>query len=271
MVGRDAAVETAVLSPAIVEAMAPVGPKFLATLDAEGVPNVVPITSLQAVDESTIIFGELMMWKTRRNLEVNSRVCVAVMTPAARGWIIQGDFQEFQRTGPYVDLINSADFYRYNAYTGIRNAGVIRARRVVREFALSRGAVLLAAARARWAARRRRSPGEGAAMPAPVREKFARLQAAKFLAYLGPDGYPDIAPALSLTPAGERALVFTGSVDGLQRGAQVAAAVLTAEPLAYQVKGRFLAEERSLGGPLGIIQVSEVYSASPPLPGERIA
>ena len=108
-------------------------------------------------------------------------------------------------------------------------------------------------------------------MPRPVREKLARLQAAKFLAYLGMDGYPDIAPALSLTPAGERALVFAGRVDGLERGAQVAAAVLTAEPLAYQVKGRLLGEERSLGAPLGVIQVSEVYSASPPLPGERIA
>jgi len=271
MVGRDAAVDSAVLSPAIVEAMAPAGPKFLATLDAEGVPNVVPITSLQAVDESIIIFGELMMWKTRRNLETNPRVCIGVMTPAARGWIIQGDFQEFQRTGPYVDSINSADFYRYNAYTGIRSAGVIRARRVVREFALSRGAILAAAARARWAARWRRPQGEGAAMPPPVREKFARLQAAKFLAYLAPDGYPEIAPVLSLTPAGERALVFAGSVDGLERGAWVAAAVLTAEPLAYQVKGRFLGVERSLGGPLGVIQVLEVYSASPPVPGERIA
>jgi hypothetical protein len=270
MVGRDAAVGTAVLSPAIVEAMAPVGPKFLATLDAEGVPNIVPITSLQAVDESTIIFGELMIWKTRRNLEVNPRVCIAVMTPTGRGWIIQGDFQEFQRTGPYVDLINSAEFYRYNAYTGIRSAGVIRAQRVVREFALSRGAILLAAARARWAARWRRPMGEGAAMPMPVREKFARLQAAKFVAWLGSDGYPDVAPVLSLTPAGERALVFAGRVEGLERGAPVAAAVLTAEPLAYQVKGRFLQVERSLGGPLGAIQVLEVYSASPPLPGERL-
>jgi hypothetical protein len=251
--------------------MAPVGPKFLATLDAEGVPNIVPITSLEAVDESTVIFGELMIWKTRRNLEANPRVCVAVMTPAARGWIIEGDFQEFQRTGPYVDLINSAEFYRYNAYSGVRSAGVIRARRVVREFALSKGDIVLAAARARWAARRRRAAGEGVAMPAPVREKFARVQAAKFLAYLGPDGYPDIAPALSLTPAGERALVFVGAVEGLEPGAQVAATILTAEPLAYQVKGRFLGTERSLGAPLGVIQVLEVYSASPPLPGERIA
>src|SRR4030042_5540466 len=106
-----------------------------------------------------------MMGKTRRNLEVNPRVCIAVMTPAARGWIIEGDFQEFQRTGSYVDLINSAEFYRYNAYTGIRSAGVIRARRVVREFAMSRRAILTAAARARWAARRRRAPDEGAVTP----------------------------------------------------------------------------------------------------------
>jgi hypothetical protein len=251
--------------------MAPVGPKFLATLDAEGMPNIVPITSLEAVDGGTVIFGELMIWKTRRNLEVNPRVCMAVMTPAVRGWTIEGDFEEFQRTGPYVDLINSAEFYRYNAYSGVRSAGVIRARRVVREFALSRRDIVLATARARWGARRRRPADEGVVMPAPVREKFARMQAAKFLAFLGPDGYPDVAPALSLTPAGERALVFAGTVDRLERGAQVAAAVLTAEPLAYQVKGRFLGTERSLGGPLGVIQVLEVYSASPPLPGERIA
>src|SRR4030042_2807217 len=102
-----------------------------------------------------------MMGKTRRNLEVNPRVCMAVMTPAARGWILQGDCQEFQRTGPYVDLINSAEFYRYNAYTGIRSAGVIRARRVVREFAMSRRAILMAAARARGGARWRPWPGGG--------------------------------------------------------------------------------------------------------------
>ncbi len=271
MVGRDAALEAAVLSPAIIEAMAPVGPKFLATLDAEGIPNVVPITSLEAADESTIIFGELMIWKTRRNLESNPRVCIAVMTPSLRGWVIQGDFQEFQRSGPYVDRIMSGDFFRYNAYSGIRSAGVIRARRVVREFAMSRGGVLLAVARARWAARWRRRPGEGAAMPPPVREKFARLQAAKFLAYLGPDGYPDIVPALSLTPAGDRALVFAGSAAGLERRAAVAAAVLSAEPVAYQVKGRFLGMERGVAGSVGAIEVLEVYSGSPPLPGERLA
>jgi hypothetical protein len=51
----------------------------------------------------------------------------------------------------------------------------------------------------------------------------------------------------------------------------VAASVLTFEPLAYQIKGEFLGLERSLGRLAGVVAVQEVYSASPPLPGKRIA
>jgi len=109
-----------------------------------------------------------------------------------------------------------------------------------------------------------------------VREKFARLQAAKFLAYLDDDGYPDMVPALSLRPAGEQTLVFSSdlaapALAALSLGAKVAASVLTFEPLAYQIKGEFLGAERSLGRLAGAIAVQEVYSASPPLPGQRIA
>jgi predicted pyridoxine 5'-phosphate oxidase superfamily flavin-nucleotide-binding protein len=265
------------LSPVIVEALAGERtPKFLATLNSEGVPNVVPIMSLQAVDESTVIFGEFMIWKTRRNLEVNPRVSLAVMT-ASQGWVIKGDFQGFQRSGPYFDRIMASDMFRYNAYAGIRNAGVIRVVSVVRAFALSRLTVLLDMARARWFARRARRRGaDGVAVPLPVREKFARLQTAKFLAYLDDDGYPDIVPVLSLIPAGEQTFVFSSGLAGpvlagLSPGAKVAASVLTFEPLAYQIKGQFVEAERSLGRLAGVVAVQEVYSASPPLSGQRIA
>jgi len=270
-------VAEAILSPAIIEALAGERtPKFLATLSSEDVPNVVPIISLQAADESTVIFGEFMMWKTRRNLEVNPRVALAVMT-ASQGWVIKGDFLEFQRSGPHFDRIMASDTFRYNAYAGIRNAGVIRVRSVVRAFALSRPAVLLEMARARWSARRvRRRDVAAVTVPIQVRQKFARLQAAKVLAYLDSDGYPDIVPALSLTPAGEQTLVFSSglaapALEALSAGARVAASVITFEPVAYQIKGEFLGAERSLGRLVGVMAVQEVYSASPPLPGQRIA
>lgn len=265
------------LSPAIVEALAGERtPKFLATLNSEGVPNVVPIISLQAADESTVIFGEFMIWKTRRNLEVNPRVSLAVMT-ASEGWVIKGDFLEFQRSGPYFDQIMASDTFRYNAYAGIRNAGVIRVESVVRAFALSGLTALVDMARAKWFAwfARRKGVG-GVTVPIQVRQKFARLKAAKFLAYLDGDGYPDIVPVLSLIPADEQTFVFSSglaapALAALSPGATVAASVLTFEPVAYQIKGEFLGAERSLGRLAGVVAVREVYSASPPLPGKRIA
>jgi predicted pyridoxine 5'-phosphate oxidase superfamily flavin-nucleotide-binding protein len=267
----------AALSPDIVEALAGERtPKFLATLSSEGVPNVVPIISLQAADEGTVIFGEFMMWKTRRNLEVNPRVSVAVMT-ASQGWVIKGDFLEFQRTGPYFERIMASDAFRYNAYAGIRNAGVIRVASVVRAFALSQPTALLDWGRAWWFARRARRRGaNGVTVPLPVRKKFARLRAAKFLAYLDGDGYPDVVPALSLIPADEQIFVFSSDLAApalatLRSGTKVAASVLTFEPVAYQIKGEFLGAERSLGKLAGVIAAQEVYSASPPLPGKRIA
>lgn len=270
---RGTNVSEASLGRPIIEALAgDTTPKFLATLDGDGVPNVVPVISLQAADESTIIFGEFMIWKTRRNLEVNPRVCVAVMT-TRQGWIVKGDFLEFQRSGPYFDRIMSADSFRYNAYGGIRNAGVIRVRSLVRAFPVSTRSVLMDMARARWLARRVRPPDRSwVALPAPVREKFARLRAAKFLAYRDGDSYPNIIPVLSLTPADSQTLVFSGPMAAeLSPGTKVAASVLTFEPLAYQIKGEVAAVERSLGQPAAVVAVQEVYSACPPLPGQRIA
>jgi len=250
-------------------------PKFLATRSADGIPNVVPVLSLEPADEHTIIFGEMMIWKTRRNLEGDPRVAVMVLAPDLRGWTIRGQFVEFQRSGPYFDHIMASENIRYNAYSGIRSAGVIRVLAVTRAFKLSQGGLLLDTARSRWLARRlsRDGPAEEA-MPVQVREKFSRLRAAKALAFLDASGHPDCLAALPLVPTGPARLVFGGAaedLDGLAPGSPIAAAVLTLEPVAYQVKGEFASLRPSLGRRLGVIDVREAYSACPPLPGQRLA
>lgn len=273
----EAFTSSATLTGPIVKTLAATAaPKFLATVSADGAPNIVPVLSLEAAGEETIIFAELMIWKTRRNLEANPQVCVAVMSPSLQGWVIRGDFVEFQRSGPHFDHLVGLDAFRYNAYAGIRSAGVIRVREVVRAFELSQRGVLLGIVRSRWLARRLGKTGRSkGAVPPQVREKFTRLRAAKFLAYVDAGGYPDVVVVPSLIPAGEQKFVF---VDGaaepalsvLQPGARVAASVLTFEPLAYQVKGEFQGVEHSLGRRAGVLEIDEVYSACPPLPGKRI-
>lgn len=264
------------LDPGVARALSELrAPKFLATRDADGVPNVVPVLSLEAVDERTIVFGEMMIWKTRRNLEADPRVSILVLSPDLRVWTVRGRFVEFQRSGSYFDHIASEESARYNPYGSFRSAGVIEVLGGSRTSQLSQLSLLLHTARLRLLAlglpRDGRTPP---VMPVQVREKFDRLKAAKALAIVDASGHPDCLPGLPLLTAGRGRLVFSGGaardLSGVATGTTIAAAVLTPEPVAYQVKGTFAGLRRSLGQVLGVIDVREAYSACPPLPGQLL-
>lgn len=243
-------------------------PKFLATRNAAGVPNVVPCISLQPADDQpdTVFFGNFLLRKSIRNLKEDARVGILVITPELRGWILKADFVEFQRTGAYVDKVMSGSLLRYNAYTGIRDAGIIRVRSVENTFAISKMQVMTDYLRARFAGLSTSSrENDGVAMPRQVQNEFAKMIAVKVLAWLGDDGYPIVVPALSMQPADAKNLICHTS-SKLPRppvGVQVATNILTFEAISYQVKGTWDAR--------GKICVQEVYAGGPPIPGERVA
>jgi hypothetical protein len=247
-------------------------PKFLATRTVDGIPNVVPVVSIlpTADQQDTLFFGNFLLRKSIRNLEEDSRVGILVITPELQGWILTGDFIEFQRTGPYVERQMNSSLLRYNAYTGIRNAGVIRVRSVERAFAIPKLQVASDYALAKVSAITRSRLGNGGIqLPRPVRQEFGKMVAVKVLAWIGDDGYPVVIPALSLQPCGVSEMVCWQRGKALpqpQPEALVAANILTFEAVSYQVKGRWLA-----GGKRGAMQVQEVYAGGPPLPGGRIA
>jgi hypothetical protein len=264
------------LDPGAVQALSELrAPKFLATRGADGIPNVVPVLSLEAVDERTIVFGEMMIWKTRRNLEADPRLSILVLSPDLRAWTVRGRFVGFQRSGPYFDHIASEASARYNPYGSYRSAGVIEVLGITHVSQSSQLGLLLATLRCRLPARGLPRDGRTSTpMPTQVQDKFDRLRAAKTLAVIDASGHPDCLPGLPLITAGRGRLLFGGTaahdLAALAPGAAVAAAVLTPEPVAYQVKGVFAGMRRSLGQVLGVIDVREAYSACPPLPGKLL-
>jgi len=228
------------------------------------------VSILPADDQpDTLFFGNFLLRKSIKNLQADQRLAVLVITPELRGWILKCDFVEFQRTGPYVDRQMSSNLLRYNAYTGIRNAGVIRVLSLEGRFAISKLQVALDYLLARLQTRRVSSGLDVTQVPLPVQREFARMAAVKVLAWIGEDGYPRLAPALSIQPAGEHALVgWLGGKD-IPRppaGAQAATNILTFEAISYQAKGLWQAF-----GKAGALQVQEVYAGGPPYPGGRVA
>ena len=256
-------------------------PKFLATRSADGVPNVVPCTSIMPAGDvpDRLILGNFLLRKSVGNQDADSRVGILVITTDLEGWILQGEFVEWQRSGPYVDRLNSTDLLRYNAYTGIRNAGVIQVRTVLCSFRLPklRVAADYALARAsRTAQALTALPDDTTALPRIVRESLSPMTAVRVLAFLDQQGVPLVAPVLSLQPAGERALVCAQGIAGdllssLSPGDPVAANLLTLDVVSFQIKGQWLGSWRRLGARLGGMSVASVYAGGPPIPGRQVA
>jgi len=105
--------------------------KFLATVDKEGKPNVVYVKSLMAWDEQTLIYAEAMGVKTKQNLQDTKKVAVNVFIPDKLiSYQVKGEFIGFQKSGPYYEKLSSLPEFKYNAYFGVRAAGVIKVKEV---------------------------------------------------------------------------------------------------------------------------------------------
>lgn len=244
--------------------------KFLATTGEDGKPNVIPVLSMRAYDEEALVFGEFMMLKTKRNLTKGCVVCACVITEKLENHIVKGVFEGFEKTGRYYDFISQIPMFRYNAYMGPRAAGIIKVEEVWQvNKSRSKFNILLDILATRFISVRE---GERR-LPSVVAEKFNRINAIKVLAKLC-NGHPVILPAISMRVSSECSKLVFGvhstETEKLKIGDQVATAVLTTDAIAYQVKGVYEGNRRTLLGEVGVIKVNEAYTLTPPRPGERI-
>jgi len=244
--------------------------KFLATQDESGKINVVPIVTMKPYDDETLIFGNLMMRKSLKNLQEDSGVSACVITSNLKCYEVKGEFRGFEKTGKYFDIISNIPLIRYTAYGSVRSVGIIDVGDVCAP--LKNPILGLISGMITTPSSRRKKLKKGKMHPGIV-EKFERLTAAKVIA-TGENGYPRVIPALVLRATNSNTLTFScGSSPNLsllREGDYVASSVLTMDAISYQVKGTFEGFKKSRSGKIGQIHVEEVYSASPPRPGDII-
>ena len=289
---------------AIKSFQADAAPKYLATLSKDGIPNVVPILSLDAINEDMLTFGDYMIWKTKKNLLENSHIACAVTSMNDfKTYILKGDFQKFIKTGELVDRANKKPLFRYNAYTGVRGVGIIS----IKEICASRKMLNLSMLTniikmkiGKGKVNSYKSNDSNETIPiihSRVMKKFKGITSFKILSYKDSDDYPMILPITSISPKNDRRrLVFASSglrkeINGIPINSKISLSIFKmktnknilslafskkiplgdVQPIAYQVKGLFKGIKKFRGVSLGIIDVNEVYSASPPLPGELIS
>lgn len=274
-VGAEAVVELPARARAVYEEEQ--AAKFLATLSAEGIPNVALIVSQLPGGPGEIIFGEFMMVKTQANLADNPRVASIVITQKLEMAGCKAELKEWTTSGPHVDKINSIGFFRYNAYAGIHNVAVARITGLLPlPDKLSYAAVGLEYGGMRTRGRLARGPGVGGEeIPQPIREKFNGILTIKVLAFAGDDGYPDVVPLFGVifrTPGELRFKVspYNSAVRRVSTPCPVALNVLTMDLMTYQIKGELMRFDGRAGFESGVVRVDEAYSSMPPFCGQRL-
>lgn len=245
--------------------------KFLATQSKNGKVNVVFIATMKAHDDKTLIFGNMMLRKSQKNLEDDNRVSACVVTTNLKSYEVKGKFKGFERSGKYFDEISNIPVIRYIAYGALRSVGIIEVEDICIPLKSPILGLVSGIATTRLLSKKTLPAGK---MPPNVMEKFERLKAIKVIA-TREDGYPKVMPVLCMKAVDPNTLIFSCASSPnlfyLKAGEHVTSSVLTMDAISYQVKGIFEGFKKSGLGKIGKISVEEVYSSSPPRPGERIA
>ena len=104
--------------------------KCLATISEDGKLNNVPVFSLAAGDEETLLFGDMFLDKTRKNLLKTKKVCAVAFVirpePGAPsiGFQVKGTFVEFVKSGPLYEMVS--EITRKTMFRGVRGVGIIK-------------------------------------------------------------------------------------------------------------------------------------------------
>lgn len=97
----------------VLDALAdPIRLKTLATVNKAGVPNIVVVGTLAAMDEETIIFADLRLGKTKENLFDTGKFTVNVIGSDLSSYQIKGTFKEYQERTPLAEQWNEAVYSR---------------------------------------------------------------------------------------------------------------------------------------------------------------
>jgi hypothetical protein len=249
--------------------------KFMATVNAQGEPNIAPVITTYPWDDETLIFGDFLMRKTKENLlrQKESPVSVAVMTLNYEAYEVRGRFLGFETKGPKFDLVSGKDLFRYSAIGLLRGVGTIAVDQV-NAMPMKKLGIALEWLTTRMAARRPRDLPQGTPIHPVVRSKAGVLMGAKFLAVARGTGAEQF-PVLCLQPAGQDYVAFRTKLvrdrrRSLKQGDRVAISVFTMDPQAYQLKGEFGGYRRSRGFEVGLVRITSVWTQVPPIPGAEI-
>ena len=231
----------------------------LATEDESGYPHLSFISSIQALDDRSLTFGQFSAGLSKRFIMDRPRVGFLVLGADKRFLSGNATYTHSANTGREFDLYNNKPLFRYNSYMGFYRVFYLNLERISAIKPLPMGSIIVGAILSRVKALFYRKSVKKA-LPYVGQQLFSQLDSLKFLCYYDEQGEARLFPVVQATSAGADRIVLSGIPFGKQlrqipEGAKVSILCLNLKMESVLVKGRFTK---------GVLEIERVYNSMPP-------
>lgn len=246
---------------------------IVASINPEGLPHISLITSIMAAKPNQVTLGQFCKGLSKQNIQENPNVAFLIMTMDKRMWRGRAKWTHLKNEGPEYERYNEIPMFRYNTYFGINTVHYLDLIETSECQGLPMPRIVLSAMLTKFAKSSART-GQAERVLTPFAEQlFNQLGSLKFLAYLGPGGYPNIIPVIQCQAADSRTLAFSAlafkeELNRISSGTEVAIFGLTMGMEDVLVRGTFQGFKRYKFVKLGTVGIDWVYNSMPPGHGQ---
>lgn len=246
---------------------------LLATVSAEGLPHITLITSLQAKDETTMMWGQFTEGFSKKHVKTNPKTGFLILTMDRKLWRGKATYTHATTEGEDYVHFNNKPMFRYNTYFGIHT---IHYMKLVETGGLEQLPLLriVPAALLTTLARLLSLQKDKERILKPWAESlFNKLDALKFISFIDEDGYPNLIPLFQCQAATSTSLIFSplaysDELEKLKKGMDIAIFGLTMQMEDVLVRGTFEGFNSRFLFPHGTVTINWVYNSMPPKQGQ---
>ena len=242
---------------------------LVACVNPEGLIHMTLITSIMAPRPTQMTIGQFCMGRSKWYMQQNPQIAFLIMSMDRNLWRGKARWTHKKFDGPEYETYNNLPMFRYNAYFGINTVHYLDLVETGPKEDLPMGQIIPAALMTKIAKGAARSSSEDRILKPFAENLFNKIDALKFIAYLGDDGFPKITPVIQCQAADSRRLVFStiafrNELLRIKKGTNVAVFGLNLRMQSVLVRGTFNGFKRMRLLPMGSVDIEWVYNSMPP-------
>jgi len=246
---------------------------LLATVTPEGLPHVTMLSTVMACGPAQVCFGQFTEGMSKKHILNDPKTGFLIMSLERNLWRGKATYTHSAKNGKEYDYYNNVPMFRYNAYFGIHTVYYLDLVEQTGKSPLPMNRIIFAAVQTMLARTLGAKPGGTPVINHWTRAFLDKIDNLKFLAYVGPDGYPLIIPAIQAQSLDTQHVLFSTSVYAEELMAIPAGVPLAVFSMALTMedvllRGTYQGIRRVGGIKVGVVEVDWVYNPMPPVTGQ---